>query len=514
MTSTDSRAAGGSDPEVGVRPPVEAVDITKKFGPTTALDHVNLVVRDGGAHALVGRNGAGKSTLVSIITGLQAPDSGEVRFRGEPAPPLYNRDAWRRLVACVYQKSTIIPTLTVAENLFLNRQQTSGVMINWKAMRSKAQSMVDEWGIAVDVATLAATLSVEQRQMVEISRALSLGARFVILDEPTAQLDAKGVARLFERLRDIQAQGVSFLYISHHLEEIYEICETVTVFRDARHIVTAPVVELSTDELVSAMTGEAAILQADDYATQARPGAPVLKIEGLTSEGHYYDMLLEVHPGEVIGITGSGSSGRIALAETIVGLRKADSGTITINGVRPKPGDVASALTAGVGFVPRDRHSEGLVDLLSVGENLTMTVSDQLGKWGFINPRRRDAVARKAMKELSLVASGPEQLAGSLSGGNQQKLVMGRALARKPALLVLMHPTAGVDVRSKATLISVVDQVRTSGTAVVIVSDELDDLRPCDRVLVMLHGKVAVEFPRGWTDADVVAATEGIGSSS
>lgn len=514
MTSTDSLAAEGSGPEVGARPPVEAINVTKKFGPTTALDHVNLVVRDGGAHALVGRNGAGKSTLVSIITGLQAADSGEVKFRGEPAPALYDRDAWRRLVACVYQKSTIIPTLTVAENLFLNRQQTTGPMVNWKAMRSQAQSMVDEWGIAVDVTTLAATLSVEQRQMVEISRALSLGARFVILDEPTAQLDAKGVARLFQRLRSIQAQGVSFLYISHHLEEIYEICETVTVFRDARHIVTAPVSALSTDELVAAMTGEAAILQADDYVSRVRPGGAVLKIDDLTSEGHYYDMSLEVHPGEVIGITGSGSSGRIALAETVVGLRKADSGTITVNGVRPKPGDVASALSAGVGFVPRDRHSEGLVDLLSVGENLTMTISDQLGKWGFINPRRRDAVARKAMKELSLVASGPEQLAGSLSGGNQQKLVMGRALARKPALLVLMHPTAGVDVRSKATLISVVDQVRTSGTAVVIVSDELDDLRPCDRVLVMLHGKVAVEFPRGWTDADVVAATEGIGSSS
>jgi simple sugar transport system ATP-binding protein len=515
MTSTDSLAAGGPGPEVGVRPPVEAINITKRFGSTTALDHVDLVVRDGGAHALVGRNGAGKSTLVSIITGLQAPDSGEVKFRGEPAPPLYDRDAWRQLVACVYQKSTIIPTLTVAENLFLNRQQTNGPVISWKAMRSEAQGMVDAWGISVDVANLAATLTVEERQMVEISRALSFGARFVILDEPTAQLDAKGVARLFQRLRLIQAQGVSFLYISHHLEEIYEICETVTVFRDARHIVTAPVADLSTDELVAAMTGEVDILQADDYVSKIRPGAsPVLKIDGLSKAGAYEEMSLEVHPGEVVGITGSGSSGRIALAETIVGLRKADHGTITVNGVRPKPGDVASALACGIGFVPRDRHHEGLVDLLSVGENLTMTISDRLGKWGFINPRRRDAIARSSMKDLSLVASGPEQLAGSLSGGNQQKLVMGRALARKPALLVLMHPTAGVDVRSKATLISVVDQVRSSGTAVLIISDELDDLRPCDRVLVMLHGKVAVEFPRGWTDSDVVAATEGIGSQT
>jgi len=511
MTSTDSLAAAGPDP-VGVRPPVEAVDITKRFGSTTALDQVDLVVRDGGAHALVGRNGAGKSTLVSIITGLQPPDSGEVRFRGEPAPPLYDRDAWRRVVACVYQKSTIIPSLTVAENLFLNRQQTNGLLINWKAMRAQAQSIVDEWGISIDVTNPASGLSVEQRQMVEIARALSFGARFVILDEPTAQLDAKGVARLFGRLRTLQSQGVSFLYISHHLEEIYEICETVTVFRDARHIVTAPVADLSTDQLVAAMTGEAEILQADDYVSKIRSGNPVLKVENLTKAGYYDNLSLEVHPGEVIGITGSGSSGRIAFAETIVGLRKADSGTITVNDVRPKPGDVASGLAAGIGFVPRDRHREGLVELLSVGENLTMTITDRLGKWGFISPRRRDFVARKAMKELSLVASGPDQLAGSLSGGNQQKLVMGRALARRPTLLVLMHPTAGVDVRSKATLISVVDQVRSSGTAVIIVSDELDDLRPCDRVLVMLHGGVTAEFPRGWTDGDLVAATEGIGS--
>jgi simple sugar transport system ATP-binding protein len=513
MTSTDSLAVGGgSDPENGVRPPLEAVNITKRFGSTTALDSVSLTVRDGGAHALVGRNGAGKSTLVSIITGLQEPDSGELKLRGRPAPPIYDRDAWRRLVACVYQKSTIIPTLSVAENLFLNRQQTHGPVISWKTMRAAAQAMVDEWGIAVDVHRLAHDLTVEQRQMVEIVRALSFGARFVILDEPTAQLDSKGVARLFGRLRDLQSQGVSFLYISHHLEEIFEICETVTVFRDARHILTEPVASLTSEELVAAMTGEDVLVSSDDYVSQVRPGPPVLKVENLTTDGAFYDMSLELHPGEVVGITGSGSSGRIALAETIVGLRKADSGTITVNGAHPKPGSVASALEAGVGFVPRDRHHEGLVALLSVGENLTMTVPEELGKWGFISPRRRAEVARQAMKELSVVASGPEQLAGSLSGGNQQKIVMGRALARKPALLVLMHPTAGVDVRSKATLIAIVDDVRTSGTAILIVSDELDDLRPCDRVLVMLHGKVATQFPRGWTDSDVVAATEGIGT--
>lgn len=509
MTSTH-RLAGGPAPQDQGRASVEATDVTKRFGSTTALDEVHLRVGDNEAHALVGRNGAGKSTLVSLITGLEAPDRGEIRFRGEPAPALHDRDRWRRLVACVYQKSTIIPSLSIAENLFLNRQPSTGPFVSWKDMRSAAQQMVDEWEIGVDVKQAAEVLSVEQRQMVEIARALSFGARFIILDEPTAQLDPHGVQRLFTRLRALQSQGIAYLYISHHLEEIYEICQTVTVFRDAKHIVTAPVSELGGDELVAAMTGEAGMLDAGVHVSSARPEAPVLTVEHLSTPGSFDDVSLSVRPGEVVGITGSGSSGRIALAETIVGLRKAAAGKVVVDGRVPRPGSVASAIAAGIGFVPRDRHHEGLVESLSLAENLTMTVPSRLGRWGWASPRKRSAIAEKAIAELSVVASGPAQLAGSLSGGNQQKVVMGRALANDPRLLVLMHPTAGVDVRSKATLITVVDRVRAAGTAVVIVSDELDDLRPCDRVLVMLHGRICMELPRGWTDSDIVAATEGI----
>ena len=512
MTSADRLAAEGSAPGNRSRPAVDAVGIIKRFGSTTALDGVSVQVEDGDTHALVGRNGAGKSTLVSIITGLVVADEGQVSFRGEPAPSLRDRDAWRRVVACVYQKSTIIPSLSIAENLFLNRQQSLGPIVRWKAMRAQAQLMLDEWDVRVDVTRLAVDLSVEQRQMVEIARALSFGARFIILDEPTARLDGKGIERLFTRMRGLREQGVSFLYISHHLEEIFQICQNVTVLRDARHIVTAPVADMTSDELVDAMTGESGAVSVDAWASQVRDEPPVLDVAGLTLAASYTDVSLRVRPGEVVGITGSGSSGRIALAETIVGLRTADSGSISVDGQRPKPGSVPSALRAGIGFVPRDRHHEGLVETLGVGENLTMTIPDRLGRWGFVSPRARDRAARAAIARLSVVASGPEQLAGSLSGGNQQKIVMGRALATDPKLLVLMHPTAGVDVRSKATLIELVDAVRASGAAVLIVSDELDDLRPCDRVLVMLHGAVSAEFARGWNDSDIVAATEGIGS--
>ncbi len=236
-------------------PAVAARGVSKRYGATVALDSAGISVRAGETHALVGRNGAGKSTLVSILTGLQRPDSGDVRFDGAPAPAPADRDAWRQRVACVYQKSTIIPTLTVAENLFLNRQAGRGP-IDWRGLRRRAADLLSGYGVAVDPAALAGSLTVEQRQLVEIARALSFGARFIILDEPTAQLDAAAIERLFGRMRELQAAGVTFLFISHHLQEVYEVCQTVTVLRDARHVLTQPVETLSRDDLVAAMTGE------------------------------------------------------------------------------------------------------------------------------------------------------------------------------------------------------------------------------------------------------------------
>ena len=472
---------------------------------------MSLTVEDGDSHALVGRNGAGKSTLVSILTGLQAPDSGRVEFRGVPSPDLADRDEWRRVVACVYQRSTIIPGISIAENLFLNRQpRTHAGAIDWKTLRRRAQELLDEWDVAIDVDRPASDLGVEQRQMVEIARALSFGARLIILDEPTAQLDAAAIQRLFSRLRDLQGHGVSLLYISHHLEEIYEVCQTVTVFRDARRVLTAPVDELPTTKLVGAMTGEISSSQ----GSQAGPPAPqstheVLRVDGLSGT-QFQDVSFTVLAGEVIGITGTGSSGRIPLAETLVGLRRATGGSIEVDGRRPRPGSVPSALASGIGFVPRDRHHQGFVPTLSVAENATMTITRRLGRGGWLNLSKRDAIAKSLMRELSVVAASPAQEVGSLSGGNQQKVVMARAVANEPKVLVLMHPTAGVDVRSKETLLEVVDKVRREGTGVVVVSDELPDLRSCDRVLVMHHGSVVREFPRGWEDADVIAASEGI----
>jgi simple sugar transport system ATP-binding protein len=495
------------------RPIVEALAIRKRFGTTIALDDVSLAIRPGESRALVGRNGAGKSTLVSILTGLQPAEAGEVRFDGSPAPSLADREGWRRRIACVYQRSTVIPTLSVVENLYLNRQSGRGA-ISWPRLRRDGRQLLAEWGLDVDPSRPAADLTVDQRQMLEIARALSLGARIIILDEPTAQLDAAAIQRLFERIRSLQAQGVTFLYISHHLQEIYEVCETVTVLRDARHVVTDTLSNLQQDALVEAMTGDAiGLIDVGRDRAGVDAGAPaVLEARELTLPGHYSQVSFTVRAGEVVGLAGGGASGTVELGETLSGLRRAASGTVAIGGRPVAPGNPRAALDAGLGFVPEDRHKEGLVPLLSVAENMTMPIAHELGRFGWISPAHRAEVTQRFMAELDIKAAGPSQAVSGLSGGNQQKVVTARGLANRPRALVLVTPTAGVDVRAKQSLLGAVDAVARDGTGVLIVSDDVDELRPCDRVLVMFRGMVVDEKPRGWSDRGMVAAMEGVDS--
>ncbi|MGW3121795.1 sugar ABC transporter ATP-binding protein [Streptomyces sp. NPDC001107] len=498
-----------SDPST---PLAEARDIVKRYGPTTALADGRLTVLSGESHALVGRNGAGKSTLVRILTGLEAPDEGTVRFDGEPAPPLADRDAWRRKVACVYQHPTVVPELTVAENLFINRQPLQRGFISWRRLKTEAAALLDTWDVHVDPEARTADLKVEDRQMVEIARALSFGARFIVLDEPTAQLDNREIERLFDRMRGLQDSGVTFLFISHHLQEVYEVCQTVTVLRDARWITTAPVADLPRAALIEAMAGES-IETIAGQAVQERlvdDSAPVLlDARGLTSES-YEDIDLTVRRGEVVGLAGSSASGKIELAEAIAGLRTPTGGTARLNGERLRFGSVQAALKAGVGCVPRDRHDQGLVAGMTIGDNATMSVLDRLGRLGFIGTDRRRGFAAELIDRLDIHTEGPEQPVSDLSGGNAQKVVMARALASDPRLLVLINPTAGVDVKSKESLLARVDSAREDGTAVLVVSDELDDLRRCDRVLVLFHGRVVAEHPAGWRDHELIASIEGV----
>ncbi|MFI9169033.1 sugar ABC transporter ATP-binding protein [Streptomyces lincolnensis] len=493
-------------------PLVEAQGIVKRYGPTTALADGRLTVLPGESHALVGRNGAGKSTLVTLLTGLQAPDEGTVRFDGEPAPALADRDAWRRKVACVYQKPTVVPELTVAENLFINRQPLRRGFISWRRLKAEAGELLDAWDVRVDPEARTAELKVEDRQMVEIARALSFGARFIVLDEPTAQLDNREIERLFTRMRALQKSGVTFLFISHHLQEVYEVCQTVTVLRDARWITTAPVADLPRTALIEAMAGES-IETIAEQAVQERQvddRAPVLlDVHGLTSDA-YENVDLIVRRGEVVGLAGSSGSGKIELAESFTGLHAPSGGTAHLDGRKLPFGNVSAALKAGVGCVPRDRHVQGLVVGMTVGDNATLSVLDRLGRAGFVGSERRRHFATELIERLDIHTEGPDQPVSDLSGGNAQKVVMARALASDPSLLVLINPTAGVDVKSKESLLARMDSAREDGTAVLVVSDELDDLRRCDRVLVLFHGRVVAEHPAGWRDHDLIASIEGV----
>ncbi|KRV48306.1 multidrug ABC transporter ATP-binding protein [Wenjunlia vitaminophila] len=498
-------------PPVTTTPVAQATGISKRFGATVALRDAHITVMPGEAHALVGRNGAGKSTLVSILTGLQKPDAGSLAFQGEPAPAHGDINAWRSRVACVYQHSTILPELTVAENLFLHRQSPSALRpIRWKDLRRQARDLLAEYGVELDPDARARDLTVEQRQFVEIARALSFGAQFIILDEPTAKLDARGIDRLFGKLRDLQQHHVAFLFISHHLQEVYDLCSSVTVFRDARHIVTAPVAELDRDALVEAMTGEAT--QTSDVWSEfssATAGRPLLSLDGLTLPGVYDDVSLTVRSGEVVGVAGSAGSGSVQLGETLAGLHRA-SGGATVAGRQIRTGDVPTALAAGVALVPEDRHLQGLVPGRSVTENATLSVGDQLGPFGTVLPSRSRRFAERMIKDLDIKTPDERTPVSALSGGNQQKVVIARALATDPHVLVAIRPTNGVDVKSKEFLLGRIRRIAEEDKAALIVSDELDDLRACDRVVVMFQGRITAEFDRGWSDEQLVAAIEGM----
>jgi len=377
--------------------------VSKRFGPAQALDGVHLSVQGGEVHGLVGHSGAGKSTLVSILTGLIGPDAGRVRFEGEAAPPLTDRRSWRRLVSCVHQRSLIIPELSVAENLYLNRQ-SSRPIINWKALHRKASELLETFGVGVRPQLPAGELSVEQRQLVEIARALSSGVRFVILDEPTARLDGAAIDRLFASVHALRQGGVTFLYVAHHPQEVYDVCQTVTVLRDGRNVLTQGVARLAQNELAEAITGRTRLaLPAAPSSPQVEQGlepessepskpkrsrkkapAPepepepvvphretVLAVNGIRLRDRYDAIHLEVGLGEIVGVTGSSSSGKVALAETVAGMRRPDAGSVTVDGALLGRGP-AQALRIGIGFVPRDLR---LIPSMSVADHSMPAIS-------------------------------------------------------------------------------------------------------------------------------------------
>jgi simple sugar transport system ATP-binding protein len=504
---------------------VEVTGVEKRFGTTRALRGVDLSLAPGQCLGLVGRNGAGKSTLVSILSGLSEPDAGTVRFGGEPAPRVGDIGRWREWIATVFQHSMIVPHLSVAENVFLG---STAPLVSWRAMRRRTRDIMGEWGLDIAPETPCRDLSVEQLQVVEIARALARGARCVLLDEPTAALERRASQRLFDRVRQLTAVGVAVLYISHHLEEVFEICQDVAVLRDGDLVLAAPTARLSKDELVAAMVGgvraarPASALEADAGAVgQPSTQEPaqrevVLAVDGLTSgsaRGRLSGVSLRVHAGEVVGVTGLLSAGVATIGRVIAGAEARAGGEVLLRG-RPVPsGQRAAAQRAGIGYIPEDRRAEGFVAHLGVAENTTMTITRELsGRLGVLAPRRRAAAAAPVTARLSLVSSGPAQPVAELSGGNQQKVTVARTLAHRPSLIVAITPTRGVDVASKELLLSSLAGVAAdSGAGVLLCSDELSDLEICDRVVVLVRGEVFTEFSGPPFDRDaLILATEGM----
>jgi simple sugar transport system ATP-binding protein len=521
------------------KPVVEAAGIFKQFGSTQALRGVDLTLQPGRCLGLVGRNGAGKSTLVSILSGIYPADAGQVRFEGQPAPPLGALHAWRRRIATVFQHSMVVPDLTVAENVFLGHQPGPGGLVDWRRMREQAQRIMADWGFRLDVGRPCSSLTVEQRQIVEIARALAAGTRCLLLDEPTAALERDAVERLFARVRQLVSSGVAVLYISHHLEEVFEICQDATVIRDGEIVLTAPIKDLTKEQLVSAMVGrappggamtgdareETAVATArggGPAGTGAETGAgtgagtPCLVLDHVSATapaGSVRDISLEVHPGERVGVTGLLSAGVSTLARVVAGVTPYEAGTVLVDGKPLTSGRRDLAMRAGVGYVPEDRQAEGFVALLGVAENGTMSIVDWLARrLGWLRPRARSAAMAPLARTLSIVSAGLNQPVGELSGGNQQKVTVARSIARKPRLIVAIAPTRGVDVASKALLLAELAAVtEQSGAGLLLASDELSDLDICDRIVVLVRGERFTEFGAPPFDREaLIAATEGL----
>ncbi|WP_061962748.1 sugar ABC transporter ATP-binding protein [Demequina aurantiaca] len=470
--------------------------VAKSFGPVIALKSASLDMLPGSIHALIGENGAGKSTLVKIIAGLYQRDSGVFEYQGNVVDFSNTAQSKDAGIAVIYQEPTLFPDLSVTENIFMGRQPTGSLgRIDRKAMRATVRDLFSQLGVNIDPDRPTRGLSIADQQIIEIAKAISLDARVLIMDEPTAALSGVEVDRLFKVARGLRDEGRALLFISHRFDEVFALCDTVTVMRDGEYVATSAIAETTVEEMVHQMVGrEVATLFPKE---PAEIGDEVLKVSNLTEPGVFHDVSFSVRSGEIVALAGLVGAGRSEIAQAIFGVDNYESGTVTINGKSVRKHDPARAMDLGIALVPEDRRKQGVVLDSSVARNITLAIRKTLTKAGLLWPAAENQAASHWAGRLEVKTNALDTTVGTLSGGNQQKVVLAKWLATNPSLLIVDEPTRGIDIGTKSEVHRDLSRLAGQGLAIIMISSELPEvLGMADRVLVVHEGRITAEIDR------------------
>ncbi|MER8485301.1 sugar ABC transporter ATP-binding protein [Mesorhizobium sp. M1322] len=487
--------------------------IDKRFTGIPALTQASLEVAAGEVHALIGQNGAGKSTLIKVLTGYYRRDGGEVLFQDTPFEVTSPQRAQASGISTIYQEINLVPMRSLTENICLRREKRRFGLLDWSAMHDDAERLLSRFGIKLDVRRPLMEFSTATQQMVAIARAIGFSARLVIMDEPTSSLDEQEVQVLFKVIRQLKAEGVSVVYVSHKLDELYEVCDRVTIMRDGRTVRTAAMAEIEKLELVSAMLGRD-VSKAQGHATAFRKpardagGETVLTATSLATRQAVHDVSFALQRGEIASFAGLLGAGRTETARVVFGADRPRAGSMSLSGEPYSPTHPRDAIDAGLGFVTEDRKLEGIVPEMSVAENLTLALLPRISPYGIVKEERQREIVERFIKELAIKCSSPDQKIRELSGGNQQKVLLARWLAMNPDILILDEPTRGIDVGAKGEIQRLIRSLADSGIAVLMISSELEEVTEgADRVFVLRDGRTVAELTDdAITDDNILAA--------
>ncbi|MEY9964964.1 monosaccharide-transporting ATPase [Streptacidiphilus sp. MAP12-16] len=490
------------DPAPRAERVLEVTGVSKSFAGVHALRAVDFELRPGEVHALVGENGAGKSTLIKVMTGVYRPDAGQVYFAGQERDFRNPLDAQAAGLSTIYQEVNLVPLMSIARNLYLGREPRHFGLVDVRRMNREAARTLTSYGVTVDVTRPLRTLGLGAQQMVALARAVQIDARVVIMDEPTSSLEPREVETLFSVIRDLRRRSIAVVYVSHRLDELYAICDRVTVMRDGQVVHTGEMAGLERLQLISMMLGREMSTVREQGSTafdtdrhRTSHGRPALRATDLTVRHRVHGVSLDVHPGEVVGLGGLLGAGRSETAKAVVGALVTESGSVEVDG-RPIPHrSPAAAIRAGVVMLPEDRKVEGIIPSLSVRENISLAALPRLSRAGLVSRAKQDEIVRLFMDRLRIKASSPDQKVRDLSGGNQQKVLLARWLCLNPKVLLLDEPTRGIDVGAKAEVQALIDELAGEGLAVLLISSDLEELiEGSNRVVVLKDGRVVGEL--------------------